>query len=195
MTATDGKPPAVDSAASFYESVWPHAELLLRLATFACDDHALAEELAYQTLLAAAATINQRGEADWRMWLLGILYRQGQSLLSNSATAPADVEAHGLSKAASGSNTPAGDPREILASLSDQQVLMAMRELPPEMRWTVLLLDVAGLNQQQVAVILDRPVWTIESHVKQAREMLRDVLVPLAAEVNSVQRNQVFERR
>lgn len=195
MTTTDGTLPVGDSAAKFYESVWPLAGLVMRLATLVVPDHAQAEELAHQTLLEAARTIDRRGDADWRMWVLGILHKRRREQLQNAGVAPVMADDRWTPAPPSQSETIAADPKEVLASLSDEQVLMAIRALPEETRWAVLLLDVVAMPESHAAVVLDLPVWTIESHAKQAHQVLRDVLVPLAAVVNSARQNQVFERR
>jgi hypothetical protein len=44
-------------------------------------------------------------------------------------------------------------------------------------------------------VILDTPIWTIQTQMREAHAMLRDLVVPLAAEVEEARKNQVFERR
>ena len=73
-------------------------------------------------------------------------------------------------------------PRDVLESFSDEQVISALQGLPEEMRWTLLLLDVEGLEQADVAKTLEIPVGTVKSRAHRARAMLRTALTPLARE-------------
>ena len=52
--------------------------------------------------------------------------------------------------------------------------------LPEEIRWTLLLVDVEGMDQNEAADILHVPVGTIKSRAHRGRMMLRDSLLPLA---------------
>ena len=58
----------------------------------------------------------------------------------------------------------------------------ALKSLPEEIRWTLLLVDVEGWDQQDAAGLLDVPVGTIKSRAHRGRLMMRDVLRPVARE-------------
>jgi len=58
----------------------------------------------------------------------------------------------------------------------------ALQRLPEEIRWTLLLVDVEGVDQADAAELLDVPVGTIKSRAHRGRAMLRDRLAPLARE-------------
>jgi RNA polymerase sigma-70 factor (ECF subfamily) len=74
------------------------------------------------------------------------------------------------------------EPEAILQAFSDQQVIDALRTLPEEIRWALLLVDVEGLEHAEAATILNVPVGTIKSRAHRGRAMLREVLTPLARE-------------
>jgi DNA-directed RNA polymerase specialized sigma24 family protein len=194
MTLTDGQVPSLDPAATFYQFIWPRAEMILRLAMMANPDRAAAEELAYQTLTAAAQSPADRGEMDWQTWILRILYRKWKQRLTAGA-ASETTERRYQHEPPRGAEIIAADPGAVLAGLTDEQILLAVRGLPEPFRWMVLLLDVAGIVPPHVAVILDTPIWTIQTQMREAHAMLRDLVVPLAAEVEEARKNQVFERR
>jgi RNA polymerase sigma-70 factor (ECF subfamily) len=55
-----------------------------------------------------------------------------------------------------------------------------MQRLPEEIRWTLLLVDVEGLDHAEAARVLEVPLGTIKSRAHRGRRMLREML----AEVN-----------
>ena len=73
-------------------------------------------------------------------------------------------------------------PQDVLNRFSDQQVIDALQQLPEEIRWTLLLVDVQGLDQRETAEILEVPVGTIKSRAHRGRAMLRETLLPVAKE-------------
>jgi RNA polymerase sigma-70 factor (ECF subfamily) len=52
--------------------------------------------------------------------------------------------------------------------------------LPEDIRWTLLLCDVEGVEQSDAAQVLDVPTGTIKSRLHRGRAMLRVALEPLA---------------
>jgi RNA polymerase sigma-70 factor (ECF subfamily) len=78
------------------------------------------------------------------------------------------------------------NPESVLNAFSDQQVIDALRALPEEIRLTLLLVDVEGLDQRDAAGILDVPVGTIKSRAHRGRAMLRESLLPLARELRLI---------
>ena len=72
------------------------------------------------------------------------------------------------------------NPQELLERFSDQQIIDAMKQLPEEIRWTLLLIDVEGMQHHDAAEVLSVPVGTIKSRVHRGRAMLRRSLLPIA---------------
>jgi RNA polymerase sigma-70 factor (ECF subfamily) len=71
-------------------------------------------------------------------------------------------------------------PESLLELFSDPQMIDALRELPEEIRWTLLLVDVQELDHAQAAEILDVPVGTIKSRAHRGRAMLKSKLIDAA---------------
>jgi RNA polymerase sigma-70 factor (ECF subfamily) len=61
--------------------------------------------------------------------------------------------------------------------MSDQTIIEALRQLPQEIRWTILLSYVEELDEADAASILEVPVGTIKSRLHRGRQMLRRLLV------------------
>ena len=77
-------------------------------------------------------------------------------------------------------------PDVALAAFSDQQVIDALQRLPEEIRLTLLLVDVEGLDHADAASILDVPEGTIKSRAHRGRGMLREALLPVARDMRLI---------
>jgi RNA polymerase sigma-70 factor, ECF subfamily len=178
-----------DPTERFYAEVWPHAQAVLRLAHMLCRDSAGAEDLAQESMLKAFRFIDRfESGSDVRKWLYAIVRncwtdrlradertrgKEVRSDLEWEPEAPAD-----------GDDWIAGEsrsPREILEGFSDGEMIEALRSLPEEIRWTLLLVDVQQLDQTEAAEILEIPVGTVKSRAHRGRNMLRELLRPRAA--------------
>jgi len=74
------------------------------------------------------------------------------------------------------------NPEEILNEISDQQIIEALQVLPVELRWTLLLVDVEGMDHEEAARLMGVPVGTIKSRAHRGRGLLRKALLPIARE-------------
>ena len=172
----------------FYALVWPHRTDVLRVAQFLCRDHSVADDLAQETLLKAfrgLSDVDATGK-DLKPWLLAILRNTWKDRLRASRT---DVSIEALTTEPA--VDPAvdaeciefwKDPEMLVEAFSDQQIIDALKTLPEEIRWTLLLVDVEGVGVQEAADILQVPGGTIKSRAHRGRAMLRESLLPLARE-------------
>jgi RNA polymerase sigma-70 factor (ECF subfamily) len=175
----------------FYALVWPHRADVLRVARFLSRSHTTAEDLSQETLLKAFRAVD-RLEAGLgvKTWLLQILRNTWLDRLRVTAGRPAEKSLTELSVDAESAVLPEGamsetwgDPDAVLAAFSDQQVIDALHDLPDEIRWSLLLVEVEGLSVQEAAEVLDVPAGTIKSRTHRGRRMLREKLLPLAREL------------
>ena len=181
-----------DVNARFYAEVWPHAAVVLRTARFLCHDEAEADDLAQEVMLKAFRHLDQLREgSDAKAWLMTIVRNTRIDRIRSSANHQRDVS---LEQLAAGPSVPAegtsdstwNEPEAVLQEFSDRQIITALKELPEEIRWTLLLVDVEGLDQAEAAKILDVPVGTVKSRAHRGRGMLREALTPLARELRMV---------
>lgn len=170
----------------FYELVWPQRAAVLRLAQVLTGNAAEAEDLAQETLLKAFTGIGRFDGANVRAWLTRILRNARIDRLRSVGQAAKlvsldeielDVE-DGRQELEQWSN-----PQEILNAFSDQEMIRALQGLPEEIRWTLLLVDVEGLDQAEAAELLEVPVGTIKSRAHRGRGMLRQALLPAAKQL------------
>ena len=179
----------------FYQLVWPHRADVLRMARMLCHNQAEADDLAQDTLLKAFAAIDRftRG-TDARAWLMRILRNARIDRLRSARreTGQVSLDANEMDLAEPPQQQVIEhqelwqDPRQVLNSFSDQQMIDALRELPEEIRLTLLLVDVQQLDQAEAAAILEVPLGTIKSRTHRGRAMLREALLPLAREMRLV---------
>jgi RNA polymerase sigma-70 factor (ECF subfamily) len=180
-----------DSATeAFYERIWPHRADVLRFARFLSRDATLADDVAQESLLKAFRAVDDlEAGANVRSWLLKIVrnswldrmrheaHRRESSLeqLAIEPTAEEEVsEWNGQSE----------DLGQLLEAFSDAQVIEALLELPEEMRWTLLLVDVEGLSLADAGEIMSVPEGTVKSRCHRGRSLLRSMLLPLARQRN-----------
>jgi RNA polymerase sigma-70 factor (ECF subfamily) len=172
----------------FYELVWPHRATVLRVARIQTGNADEAEDLAQETLLKAFKAIESfRAGTNMRAWLLTILRNTRTDQLRSAAGSadpvsldeleiePASPEPTTEDRTAAWQN-----PQELLASFSDAEVIDALGTVSEELRWTLLLVDVEGLDHSDAAVVLNVPVGTVKSRMHRGRAALRDALLPLA---------------
>jgi RNA polymerase sigma-70 factor (ECF subfamily) len=168
----------------FYDLVWPYRADVLRLAQFLSHAHAEAEDLAQETLLKAFTKIGSfKGGSDAKGWLLTILRNTWVDRVRAKKTHP-EMSLDDLpAEQAAAQAEPlyeSSQPEELLNGFSDQEIIDALRRLPEDIRWTLLLVDVQELAQQEAAGILDIPLGTVKSRVHRGHAMVRDLLMPLA---------------
>jgi RNA polymerase sigma-70 factor (ECF subfamily) len=69
-----------------------------------------------------------------------------------------------------------GPEEEVLASLTDDNVVAALESLSDEFRQVVLLADVEGFAYREIADILDIPIGTVMSLLHRSRRRLQRML-------------------
>lgn len=174
----------------FYELVWPLRGDVLRVALALCHSESEADDLAQETLMKAFAGIESfREGVDAKPWLFRILRNARIDRIRSAAreSGTVSLESAEIETEARAEIEDFGDdPQQVLNAFSDQQMIDALRELPEEIRMTLLLVEVQQLDHRDAAEILDVPVGTIKSRAHRGRAMLREKLLPLAKELRLV---------
>jgi RNA polymerase sigma-70 factor (ECF subfamily) len=121
-----------------------------------------------------------RGDSSFRTWLYGIAmnvirtHRGRRSKLRGRFwSASSDEESDPIERVASGG---AGAEREVI--LRDG-IDRALKSLPEELRTALVLRDVQGLEDREIADALEVPIGTVESRIFRARQRLRPLLAHL----------------
>lgn len=170
----------------FQQLMWPLIADVLRFATYLTRDPDEAEDLAQETMMRAMRNIEKFEEGtDAKAWLLTIERRLfidryrvqknrpflsfDQQQLPEPAMEDSDREAGLFDEAWN-------EPEDLLRRFTDEQLVDELRDLPDDLRWTLLLVDVEGMEHASAADLLNVPVGTIKSRAHRGRALLRDKL-------------------
>lgn len=173
----------------FYELVWPLAATVLRTAQILTGRVAEAEDLAQETMLKAFRSIESFCDGtDVKAWLMAILRNARTDRIRAGVRSAANVSLDALpfepadeAGAVESRSEEAGErPEALLNAFGDRDIIEALQRLPEEIRWTLLLLDVEGLDQQEAARVLAVPIGTVKSRAHRGRTMLHEALLPVA---------------
>ncbi len=179
-------PESQDTSVDFYRLVWPHRAVVLRSAMLLSHNFAEAEDMAQETLLKASRSLHSlKDSSGIQAWLLTILRhtwtdrwrkKAGEGQVASLESLGAEPEDRaGLT--VSPAPDEIGHPDELLECVTDEKLIRAIRELPDEMRWAILLVDIGGYEYEVSADILDVPVGTIRSRLSRGRAILRGLLL------------------
>ena len=180
------------SVTALQEEALSHIDSLYRTAYRMSGNPADAEDLVQETYLRAFRSLHQfRAGTNLRAWLFKILtnafineYRKRSR--QPRSTSLDDVEDYYLYTHLldSGIQPSASRPEEeVLASITDDDVVRALEALSEEFREVVLLADVEGFSYREIAEIMDIPVGTVMSRLHRARRRLHESLMgtPIAS--------------
>lgn len=170
----------------FNTLVWPHAAAVLRVANLLVHDGPAADDLVQETLLKAFRSLDGlRDESKVRPWLMSILRHSHTDWMRCRCAHAMSLERIGfevVAKSKSGILDPGSypSPDALMDRFGDREIITALREAPKDIRWTLLLVDVEGLQEDEASEALSVPVGTIKSRLFRGRRMLRESLLPAA---------------
>ena len=166
-----------------------HLDALYHTALRLCRGHrADAEDLLQDAALRAFDGYDRlREPSAARSWLFTILGRTHLNRVRGSRrrpeTASADLDDSAL-EAALAEWSPMRTPDQVVeARQLSEQLTRALDELASEQRTIVLLVDVEGFTQREVAGMLELPEGTVASRLFRARRQLRAALETPARDI------------
>jgi RNA polymerase sigma-70 factor (ECF subfamily) len=173
---------AGSSLRAFEEVLAEHLDALYRTALRLCRGHqADAEDLLQDAALRAFDGYGRlREPSAVRPWLFTILARTHSNRVRSARrrpeTATTDLDESAF-EAALAEWSPMPSPAEVVeARQLGEQLTRALDGLAPEQRAVVLLVDVEGFTQREVAGMLETPEGTVASRLFRARRQLRTAL-------------------
>ena len=161
-----GRMSAPAPSPSFGEAALAHVDALYNLARYLCGSAGDAEDLVQETFARALAAEQKFDGAHLKAWLFRILrnafidgYRKGKAHPELDGPFDADL----LAAPAQG---------ELLRPILASELEAALLALSDDAR-TVILLDLEGLTELEVAAVLGCAVGTVKSRLSRARAALR----------------------
>jgi RNA polymerase sigma-70 factor (ECF subfamily) len=178
MTPTPQSP---GSDAEFEQQVLPYIGQLYPAALQMTRNASDAEDLVQETIAKAFSAYHQfTPGTNLRAWLHRILANTFINSYRKKKREPAIASASERDDWQAGVDAFAPMARsaeaEALDRMTDSEVLLALRDLPPDFRTAVYLADIEGYPYREVAAIMGTPIGTVMSRLHRGRERLRSRL-------------------
>lgn len=161
--------------AAFEAEALPQLSALYRVAVWLVTDRAEAEDLVQDTFMQALQSFHRFEKGtNCRAWLIRILFHVN----SNRRRAKARLELVSDTDERI-AETIAFDP-PTPQELTEEEVLRALRSLPPQFEEVVLLSDIEDMTYKEIAKTLGVPIGTVMSRLHRGRKMMRAELASYA---------------
>jgi RNA polymerase sigma-70 factor (ECF subfamily) len=176
--------------------------MMLRTAQFLSHHSSDAEDLAQEAMIKAYRSLDRLTDPKCiKPWLMTILRHCHTDRYRANKHKEASLDAIDF-EPMFGQTAPAGldhdvvceEPEQVLSQFSDSAVIRALRSLPRDIRWTLLLVDVEGLDGREAAAVMNVPIGTIKSRLHRGREALREALTPVAKQSGFFRRMKEQEK-
>ncbi len=175
----------------FEQIAMVHLTAVYRAAMALCGRQDLSDDMVQSTMLKAYERFSSFNKGtNCKAWLLCILRNtwidtlRQQQRKPSTVTLADDLVAKDPIEATTWSNAD-----DLLDNFSDEQVIQALQRLPDDQRLTLFLVDVEGLNQDEVATITDVAIGTVKSRASRARAALKASLMSYAQDMHYLRGN------
>jgi len=168
---------------TFEAEAIPHVDRLFRHAMWLERNRAEAEDLVQETLVQALQAFHRfTPGTNCRAWLVSILQHVRANRRRKRGRVAVDSRVDEQA-----ANVVAFVP-PVPDSLTDEDMLLALRQIPQHHQEVILLCDVEDMTYKEIAAALDIPIGTVMSRLHRGRELLRVELArrgagPVAASV------------
>ena len=165
----------------FEEEALPYLDRLYSAAMRYTRNPADAEDLVQEAMVKAFRSFHQyRPGTNLRAWLYRVLHTTYISMYRKAQRRPQEslqeeIDEFSFYDQATRAGRASAE-REVLASLTDEEVKQALADLPESFRMAVYLADVEGFAYKEIAEIMDTPVGTVMSRLHRGRKALQMAL-------------------
>src|SRR5258706_8561929 len=156
---------------AFQAEAMPHVDRLFRHAMWLERNRAEAEDLVQETLVQALGSFHRfTPGTNCRAWLVSILQhvRSNRRRKQGRVVIDSGVDEQGAHV------VPFVPP--IPDHVTDEDMLLALQQIPPHHQEVILLCDVEDLTYKEIAAALEVPIGTVMSRLHRGRELLRTEL-------------------
>jgi RNA polymerase sigma-70 factor (ECF subfamily) len=161
-------------APSWDEIVRQHSGRVYRLAYRLTGNPHDAEDLTQEVFVRVFRSLSSYTPGTFEGWL----HRITTNLFLDQARRKAKIRFDALAEDAD-SRIPsraAAPDATVVDGLFDDDVELALAELPPDFRAAVVLCDIEGLSYEEIADVLGLKLGTVRSRIHRGRSMLRKAL-------------------
>lgn len=168
---------------AFNHLVLAHQELAFNVACRILNDDAAAEDATQNAFLSAYRNLSSYRGGSFRAWVLRMVTNACYDELRRQKrrpTSPLEPINDAAEEEVESPSWLADDRPSPEAALEQSELLHAVQDclarLPDDFRVVVVLIDVQGLDYQEVSQVSGHPLGTIKSRLARARLRLRDCL-------------------
>jgi len=159
---------------SWQDVVTTHSPRVYRLAYRLTGNQHDAEDLTQEVFVRVFKSLSSYTPGNFEGWL----HRITTNLFLDQARRKQRVRFTSLPEDASerleGAEPPADEAFEL--TRLDDDVQVALADLPPDFRAAVVLCDIEGLSYEEIAATLDVKLGTVRSRIHRGRALLREAL-------------------
>jgi len=167
----------------FEEVALAHMDSLYRSALYMARNENDAQDLVQDTYLRAYRFFDKFKEGtNCRAWLLKILRNTFVNTIRGNKRRPQVIHLTEMKDRGTELSADATPEDWVFGNLFDDDIIVAMDELPEEYQTAVLLADVEGLSYKEIADIMDCPTGTVMSRLHRGRKLLKEKLQDYAVE-------------
>ena len=177
-TPSTGGNRLVQRSKEFEEQVLEHMDMLHAVALRLTRNSADAEDLTQNTLVKALRFHEKFKEGTYiKAWLLTILRNTFINEYRKRSRTPLSVELTGT-EAAEPAALPTGEQDRLhnMMELLDDEVRLAVEELPEDFRNAVIMADLEEKSYKEIADFMGCPIGTVMSRLSRGRKILREKL-------------------
>jgi RNA polymerase sigma-70 factor (ECF subfamily) len=161
---------------AFETEAMPHVDRLFRHAMWLERNRTEAEDLVQETLVQALQSFHRFASGtNCRAWLVSILHH----VRANRQRKQGRVVVDSTIEERVAQVTPFVPP--VPDHVTDEDMLKALRQIPPHHQEVILLCDVEDMTYKEIAAALGVPIGTVMSRLHRGRDLLRIELVRAGA--------------
>lgn len=148
------------------------------------DDPNIVLDLTQDTFVKAYKSLSKfRGESSFYTWLYRIAVNTAKNFTKLKIRRPPDVDIDFVEAESTGQRTKLRDVTSpehmLLRDEMQKRVILAVNNLPEDLRTSIILREMAGLSYDEIAEVMKCPVGTVRSRIFRARVALDTTIRPL----------------
>ncbi|MEP1152520.1 MAG: sigma-70 family RNA polymerase sigma factor [Balneola sp.] len=169
----------------FNREIIPHLDVMYNFALRLTTDPSDAEDLVQDTIVKAFRFFSSfENGTNAKAWLFRILKNSFINNYRKTSKRPQQVDYDEVSsyyESVRAERTETTDLENLMfRELMDDEMSIALKQLPEDFRTVVLLCDVEGYTYEEIANMLDVPIGTIRSRLHRGRNLLKTELIDYA---------------